>query len=364
MKKILVIEDDKVISTIITDILEAEDFAVITAENGRIGVKKAQEEIPDLIICDVMMPEIDGYGVLKLLRKNLVTEAIPFIFLTAKSTKADLREGMELGADDYLTKPFTRNELMKAISTRLDKKDTIERRTQEQLDDLRSSITLSLPHELRTPLNGIIGSSEFLMEDFQDLEEEEILTMLQNINISAHRLYRLIQNFLLYTDLELLSRDRDRLQLFKTGSLSNPKSIMRDVAMKKAENFNRSKDLDIVSENAHLKISEPNFRKIIDELLDNAFKFSNPGSKVELVGRLMHNIFAVDFIDHGKGMSFNEISNVGAYKQFNRKTYEQQGSGLGLIIAKRITELHNGKLIIQSIPGQQTTITIFIPIRE
>ena len=155
MKKILLIEDDKSILTIITDILEAEDFVVIGATNGRLGIEKAQQEVPDLILCDVMMPEVDGYGVLKLLRENLVTEAIPFIFLTAKSTKADLREGMELGADDYLTKPFTRDELMKAINTRLDKQRVIERRTQEQLDDLRSSITLSLPHELRTPLNGM-----------------------------------------------------------------------------------------------------------------------------------------------------------------------------------------------------------------
>ncbi|WP_094673635.1 response regulator [Hydrocoleum sp. CS-953] len=179
MKKILVIEDDKSILTIITDILEAEDFMVIGAKNGRVGIEKAQQEVPDLIICDVMMPEVDGYGVLKSLRENLVTEAIPFIFLTAKSTKADLREGMELGADDYLTKPFTRDELMKAINTRLDKQRVIERRTQEQLDDLRSSITLSLPHELRTPLNGIIGYSQLIIEDFKDLEENEILTMLE-----------------------------------------------------------------------------------------------------------------------------------------------------------------------------------------
>ncbi|MGD1704896.1 hybrid sensor histidine kinase/response regulator [Dapis sp. BLCC M229] len=361
MKKILVIEDDKSILTIITDILEAEDFVVIGAKNGRVGIEKAQQEIPHLILCDVMMPEVDGYGVLKSLRENLVTEAIPFIFLTAKSTKADLREGMELGADDYLTKPFTRDELMKAINTRLDKQSVIKRRTQEQLDDLRSSITLSLPHELRTPLNGIIGYSQLIIEDFQDLEENEIFTMLENINVSAHRLYRLIQNFLLYTDLELLSRDRDRLQLFKTGSLSNPKSIIRDVALEKAKNFNRLKDLDIASENVNLKISEPNFRKIIDELLDNAFKFSPPGTKVQLIGRLLQNIFAVDFIDHGTGMSINEIANVGAYKQFNRKIYEQQGSGLGLVIAKRMTELHNGKLIIQSIPEEQTTVTVFLP---
>ncbi len=364
MKKILVIEDDKLILTIITDILEAEDFVVIGAKNGRVGIEKAQQEIPDLIICDVMMPELDGYGVLKSLRGNLVTEAIPFIFLTAKSTKADLREGMELGADDYLTKPFTRDELMKAINTRLDKQRVIERRTQEKLDDLRSSITLSLPHELRTPLNGIIGYSQLIIEDFKDLEEDEIFTMLENINFSAHRLYRLIQNFLLYTDLELLSRDTDRLQLFKTGTISNPKSIIREVAIEKAKKINRLKDLDITSENANLKISEPNFRKIIDELLDNAFKFSLPETKVQVIGRLVNNIFAVDFIDRGTGMSINEIANVGAYKQFNRRIYEQQGSGLGLVIAKRMTELHNGKLIIQSIPEEQTTVTIFLPIRE
>ncbi len=361
MKKILVIEDNSLIFTIITDILEAENFVVIGAENGRIGLEKAQEQVPDLIICDVMMPEIDGYTVLKLLRENLVTEAIPFIFLTAKSTKADLREGMELGADDYLTKPFTRDELMKAINTRLEKQGTIQRRTQEQLDELRSSITLSLPHELRTPLNGIIGYSQFIIEEFKDLSENEILTMLENINLSANRLYRLIENFLLYTDLELLSRDRDRLKLLKTGCLSNPKSIIREAALEKARSFNRLKDLDITSENANLKISEPNFRKIVDELLDNAFKFSPPDTKVQVAGKLVHNIFAVDFIDHGKGMSVNEISKVGAYKQFNRQIYEQQGSGLGLILAKRMTELHNGKLIIQSIPEQQTTVTIFIP---
>ena len=143
MKKILVIEDNQSILAIIIDILEA-NFLVIVAKNGREGIEKAQQELPDLIICDVIMPEVDGYEVLKSLRKNLVTEAIPFIFMTAKSTKADLREGMELGADDYLTKPFTKDELTKAINTRLDKQKVIERKTQEQLDDLRINMTLSL----------------------------------------------------------------------------------------------------------------------------------------------------------------------------------------------------------------------------
>ena len=170
MKKILVIEDNQSILAIIIDILEA-NFLVIVAKNGREGIEKAQQELPDLIICDVIMPEVDGYEVLKSLRKNLVTEAIPFIFMTAKSTKADLREGMELGADDYLTKPFTKDELTKAINTRLDKQKVIERKTQEQLDDLRISMTLSLPHELSTPLNGIIGYSQLIIEEFKDLKD-------------------------------------------------------------------------------------------------------------------------------------------------------------------------------------------------
>ncbi|MDJ0553155.1 MAG: response regulator [Microcoleaceae cyanobacterium MO_207.B10] len=361
MTKILVIEDDKVILTIITDILSAEDFLVIEAENGKQGIKFAQEQVPDLILCDVMMPELDGYEVLKLLRINPLTEAIPFIFLTAKSTKADLREGMELGADDYLTKPFTRDELMGAITTRLEKQVTIKRRSQEQLDELRSHITFSLPHELRTPLNGIIGSSQFLIDEFPELESDEVLTMLKNINVSAHRLYRLIQNFLLYADLELLSKDSERLKVFKTGSLNNCQSILKEVCRKKARSYNRFQDLEIDSENADLQISDPNFRKIIDELLDNAFKFSDSGTKVKIIGKLLDNIFAVNIIDHGRGMSMNEIGNIGAYTQFNRKIYEQQGSGLGLTIAKGITELHGGKLIIQSVPCQQTSVTVFLP---
>lgn len=361
MKKILVIEDDPVILTIITDVLSEEDFIVEGAKNGTIGVKIATEQVPDLIICDVMMPELDGYQVLNFLRRNQLTEAIPFIFLTAKSTKADVREGMELGADDYLTKPFTREELIGAITTRLKKQVTIKRRSQKQLDELRHNITLSLPHELRTPLNGIIGSSQFMMDEFPDLERDEIFTMLENIHISAHRLYRVIQNFLLYADLELLSGDKERLGAFQTGSISNPQSIIKEVGIEKSKTFNRFQDLEIKSENTNLKISEPNFRKIIDELLDNAFKFSDSGTKIQIFGKLVDNLFVVDIIDSGRGMSIDEIANVGAYKQFNRKIYEQQGSGLGLTIAKRITELHGGKLIIQSLPYKQTTVTVFLP---
>ena len=121
MLKILVIEDDPDVRSNILDLLEAEDYDAIGAENGLLGALWAQENLPDLIISDVMMPEIDGHEVLRALQHNPETASIPFIFLTALADKTDIRLGMELGADDYLTKPFTRDQLLGAISSRLNK---------------------------------------------------------------------------------------------------------------------------------------------------------------------------------------------------------------------------------------------------
>jgi DNA-binding response OmpR family regulator/predicted transcriptional regulator len=120
-KKILLIEDNAEIRENTGEILSLADFEVLSAENGKTGVALAQEQKPDLIICDIMMPELDGYGVLHILSKNDETAKIPFIFLTAKTERTDIRKGMELGADDYLTKPFDDSELLNAIESRLRK---------------------------------------------------------------------------------------------------------------------------------------------------------------------------------------------------------------------------------------------------
>ena len=127
MPRILIIEDEEAVRENILDLLEAEDFQTIAAANGRIGVNLAISEVPDLILCDMMMPEIDGYGVLTALRQDSSTATIPFIFLTAKSAKSDFRQGMNMGADDYITKPFTRSELLSAIMNRLEKYATLKR---------------------------------------------------------------------------------------------------------------------------------------------------------------------------------------------------------------------------------------------
>jgi diguanylate cyclase (GGDEF)-like protein len=152
MKKILVIEDEDLLRVNTVQILQFEDFSTLAAENGWVGIQLAQEHLPDLILCDVMMPELDGYGVLATLRQNPLTATIPFIFTTAKSTKADLRRGMELGADDYLTKPFNADELLNAISTRLEKQAIISQRHTAALKQAEEKLNYLIQYDSLTNL--------------------------------------------------------------------------------------------------------------------------------------------------------------------------------------------------------------------
>lgn len=153
-KKILVIEDNIDIRENVIEILELADYTTYGADNGKTGVELAIKHLPDLILCDIMMPDLDGYGVLYMLNKKPQTAAIPFIFLTAKAERVDLRKGMEMGADDYLTKPFDDMELLNAIESRLKKKDLQESFYSKSLDKLN---TLINKNEGLAELKKIIG---------------------------------------------------------------------------------------------------------------------------------------------------------------------------------------------------------------
>ena len=131
MRKILLIEDDVVLRENTSELLELSNYQVINAPNGKIGVEVAKEALPDIIVCDIMMPELDGYGVLEALTKNENTKHIPFIFLSAKTERKDVRKGMDLGADDYITKPFNEEDLINAIESRLEKVALLKKRNSQ-----------------------------------------------------------------------------------------------------------------------------------------------------------------------------------------------------------------------------------------
>ncbi|HJY22538.1 MAG TPA: response regulator, partial [Hanamia sp.] len=144
MKKILLIEDNEDVRDNTAEILELSNYEVIVAENGKIGVEKALEHLPDLIICDIMMPVLDGYGVLHAVHKNDTIKNTPFIFLTAKTERGDFRKGMELGADDYITKPFSGTELLNAVDSRLKKVDLLKQELSPGIEGLQYLMQTSI----------------------------------------------------------------------------------------------------------------------------------------------------------------------------------------------------------------------------
>ncbi|MBU6340889.1 MAG: response regulator [Bacteroidetes bacterium] len=165
MKKILIIEDNADVRENLAEILELGNYHTLTAENGKIGVEKALQELPDLILCDVMMPELDGFGVLHILGRNQKTADIPFVFLTAKSEKEDFRRGMSLGADDYIVKPFDDEQLMQTIEARLKKSERLRAASQNSGGALEAFINEAKATELLHSLSNNRESRHFRKKD-------------------------------------------------------------------------------------------------------------------------------------------------------------------------------------------------------
>ncbi len=357
-KKILVIDDTPGVLNILVETLGVFGFNAFAAESGQSGIQLAREKSPDLIICDVRMPEMDGYATLKAIRQIEGLATTPFIFLSGATDKFDMRRGMDLGADDYLTKPFTPKELLAAVNTRLEKQAEVQRLSDKKLDELRGNITLALPHELRTPLNGIMGLAGILMEDYAQLPREEILESARCIHESALRLHRLIENFLVYSQLALMASESKRIEIPASLAPVLVHELLPELARKVAARYQRAEDLKLTVQPASILIPAENLTKIAEELVDNAFKFSEAGQLVLVATEVDGNNFHLTITDHGRGMTAEQISSIGPQMQFDRKTYEQQGAGLGLIIAKRLTELLGGQFVMLSKPGQQTTVRV------
>jgi len=359
MTCILIIEDEDLIRESLEDLLLAEGFKVITAENGERGMHLAKQNQPDLILCDVRMPIFNGYEVLEWLRQDKELSTVPFLFLTSMMDRHSTRKGMSLGADDYLEKPCTKDELLAAIAARLGKQKAIDQRIAEKMDALRRSITLSLPHELQTPLSGIMGLSELLMIENEELIPEEVYEYAEGIHRSAERLQRLIQNYLLYSKLMLLrSQGQTR---FTAPYPCNSQMIISKIGDRKVKEYARTNDLELDLAEFDLAVSSEDFIKIVDELVDNAFKYSNPRSKVAIRTQVTDQQWIFTIQDSGRGMNENQIANIGAYMQFERQFYEQQGSGLGLVLAKTLLEFYGGEIDIQSQEDLGTKISVTIP---
>jgi two-component system, sensor histidine kinase and response regulator len=359
MKLILVIEDDPAIRGLIMETLTIKGWRVIDAADGSQGLELAIKELPDLILCDIQMPKMDGYAVLEGVRQNPGTTSTPFIFLTGMGEKPRVRQAMESGADDYIVKPFTVKELTGAIEARLQKQAMFQETAEKRLNELRENLTFALPHELVTPLNTILGFSSLLVES-PDISREELKEYASHIQRSGERLKELIEKFLFYAQIETTMADPEQRRVFAQRAPHVTQETVLAAARRVASGHHRLGDLRLSLASVDNRISPLHLERIVRELLDNAFKFSSPGSPVEVKTVAVDGIFRLQVIDRGRGFSPEQIKRVGANFQFDRKLQEQQGSGLGLSIARRLAEIYSGTLKIESSPGAETILTIEI----
>ena len=362
MSRVFVIDDEDDLRGMIVQILRSARYEVDEARDGAEALERLSNSSPDLVLCDIQMPRLDGFGLLKELRKSEQTSDIPFIFITGQTDRASQREAMMLGADDFITKPFLADELISAVELRLKKHSQMEEKIQRRLDEFRKSIDLSLPHEFRTPLTGILGFADML-KSTDGLTLQEAVYIGARIHKSALRLHRIVERMLLFTELESSMASPQRMESLRASSTAVGLAVSQ-IAEAKGREAQRREDILLSLAEARVAVLESHLMAAFEELLSNALKFSDQGTPVKVSVVESDGWVEVSVQDTGKGMTPEQIQAVGAFVQFDRRQNEQQGIGLGLGIVEKMCRLYAGSLRIEPGIPKGTTVTMRLPVAD
>jgi DNA-binding response OmpR family regulator len=358
MNKILIIEDDNALREQIAHVLRFEGFETLEAPNGRAGIDAAISALPDLIICDIMMPGLDGFGVLQALRDHPRTAMTPFIFLTALVASHDQRHGMEEGADDYLTKPYHPDALLGSVRRRLAKRTRQIEESRARAEEVSLAVAASLPQEILETLDRITTVTKLLALKYAGTDPQIAATH-QSVTQESVRLRRMMRRLHLYTQLPQLYANR--FEFLKTASPSGTESVIERAAREVCGNWKRQADLKISLHSATLPMCAEYLTLTVEELVDNACKFSEPGTPVEVQGQGQSAFWSLVVKSRGTGMSADQIARIGAFKQFWSGGKKPPGLGLGLALTQGIARLHACEFEVQS-GGAEVTASVLMPL--
>jgi signal transduction histidine kinase len=362
-EQILIVEDDLAMSSGIRDVLEMNGYRVQLAENGVEGLKTLENFRPDLIISDIMMPEMDGFEFLEQVRRQPRWAAVPFIFLTAKGQRPDIRAGKQLGADDYLVKSVDLEDLLVVVRAKLDRALTIRQQGRREMDDLKRNLLNMLSHEFRTPLTYITGYVDLIQEG--DWSAEELQKFLGRIKGGSIRLNRLVEDFLLLVRFE--TDDARQAYLMDKAPFNNWSSLLarvfdhlHEAAAARQVTLLREVEPDLPPVDVH----ESYLENALVRLVDNGIKFSKPsGGHVWGTVKVEGERVRCTVKDDGIGIPASEVEKVfDRFHQINRQRIEQQGAGIGLAIVKNVADLHQGEVGCASAEGVGSEFTIWLPL--
>lgn len=365
-KTILVVEDDRAMAEGICDVLEMEGYAVLSAPNGVEALARLEERRVDLILADIAMPLMDGYDLYHRVRQRPDWMAIPFVFITAKGQKEDVRLGKQMGADDYLIKPFDPDDLIVVAAAKLRRSEEVRRAGNQRFDALKQNILNALSHEFRTPLTYIQGYTDLLLDSDPASESAIFMKFLERIRVGSDRIRSLVDDFIFLVSLEAgqvaqIISDQGRVTSLKP-TLNAVAVACEEQIAEKGLTLHVEWPAELPDVFAHM----PSIGNAMRRLLENAIKFTPAGSgEIWLSAREANGELQIAVRDNGVGIPSEDQGHIfDRFYQVDRGRYEQQGVGLGLSIAKSIIELHAGRIEVQSAPGQGSTFTVVLPIAE
>lgn len=365
MAKILVIEDERTLREDVVEALNMSAFEVVAAPNGEAGLQLARQQMPDLILCDIRMPGMDGFHVLQHLRDDSATAPIPFIFMTAQGDRESMRSGMRLGADDFISKPFSIEELLGAVEARLSRRNAYVRDAESKLEQAKLRLTRLVTHELKTPLISINTILDIVSRRMGSLKPEELNEFVASIDAGGRRLNHLVEQMTLVTQLD--SGLLQRATLAQRGTLHMLSHILNG-AVSTGQRFANSRgDVQLRAEPFDAEVNilchlQP-LRHAFAELIANAINFSPENGIVVINGWRAGRAQWVTISDSGPGMTREQIDQAAqSWAQIDREKNEQQGIGMGLMLAHRIVTLHGGILELRSEIGSGTQVQVGLPV--
>ncbi len=348
--RILIVDDVSQNIQIVANILKAEGYQMTYAQSGKAALAKAWSHNFDLILLDIMMPEMNGFEVCIKLKQYPETKDIPVIFLTAKSDTESIVKGFKVGATDYVTKPFNRMELVARVRTHLALRES-QKALQTSEEHLREAVAAKdkffsiIAHDLRSPFHNLFHLHEFLEDDIDTFDREQLVEFFKSLCENATRTFNLLENLLSWAKTQTGSVKFAPVSFSVSGLAKNIAKLLKSSADEKNITLTSGIDEDITAYGDTDMIS-----MILRNLVTNAIKFTPKHGKITIDGEKKDNHVEITVADTGMGISEENIRKLFRIDiQFSSfGTQEERGSGLGLILCKEFAEKNSGKIWVES----------------
>lgn len=355
--KILIVDDIPANIQVLGNVLRKSGYEVAFTDNGIDAISKAGNISFDLILLDVMMPQMDGFEVCSILKENPATKDIPVIFLTAKSDSESLVKGFELGAVDYLTKPFKTQELLARVHTHIALKHASEELLKSNA--MKDKLFSIIAHDLRGPVGNLSSVLDILIENLETFEKKTIIETLSDLKVSASRAYELLQNLLKWARSQNNTIDFHPAVLRIKPIIHKNIELIQSLASQKSIQF-----ITDIHDDIEVFADENMIETILRNLLSNAIKFSFNNGLVKIYTKISEPFVVIHVCDQGVGINDENLKKLFVSHEYfsTYGTNNEKGTGIGLNICRDFVERNGGKIKVESNVNEGTDFAFTLPL--